>query len=115
LKSLVLDSVSSPITKRVYNLGLDEFFAWYGQEPRAGFTKATDWSGLPNHPKGLANSGFEIVANFKPWPLPFERTCRFVFKPSIDGRRVMWIPFNFNLQESDLNPRFFPSPSSIRE
>jgi site-specific recombinase XerD len=37
----VLDSVSSPITKRVYNLGLDEFFAWFGQEPRAGFTKAT--------------------------------------------------------------------------
>jgi hypothetical protein len=31
----VLDSVSSPITKRRYNLGLDEFFAWYGQEPRA--------------------------------------------------------------------------------
>ena len=30
LKALVLDSVSSPITKRVYNLGLDEFFAWYG-------------------------------------------------------------------------------------
>ena len=41
LKALVLDSVSSPITKRVYNLGLDEFFAWFGQEPRAGFTKAT--------------------------------------------------------------------------
>jgi integrase len=41
LKTLVLDSVSSPITRRVYNLGLDEFFAWYGQEPRAGFTKAT--------------------------------------------------------------------------
>src|ERR1035438_671593 len=41
LKTLVLDSVSSPITKRVYNLGLDEFFAWYGLEPRAGFTKAT--------------------------------------------------------------------------
>jgi len=41
LKTLVLDSVSSPITKRVYNLGLDEFFAWYGQESRAGFTKAT--------------------------------------------------------------------------
>jgi integrase len=40
LKALVLDSVSSPITKRVYNLGLDEFFAWYSQEPRAGFTKA---------------------------------------------------------------------------
>jgi site-specific recombinase XerD len=41
LKSLVLDSVSSPITRRVYNLGLDEFIAWYTQEPRAGFTKAT--------------------------------------------------------------------------
>jgi site-specific recombinase XerD len=41
LKALVLDSVSSPITRRVYNLGLDEFFAWYGQEARPGFTKAT--------------------------------------------------------------------------
>src|SRR5450432_648464 len=41
LKALVLDSVSSPITKRVYNLGLDEFIAWYSLEPRAGFTKAT--------------------------------------------------------------------------
>jgi len=40
LKALVLDSVSSPITKRVYNLGLDEFISWYTQEPRAGFTKA---------------------------------------------------------------------------
>ena len=41
LKTLVLDSVSSPITKRVYNLGIDEFFAWYELEPRPGFTKAT--------------------------------------------------------------------------
>jgi site-specific recombinase XerD len=41
LKALVLDSVSSPITKRVYNLGLDEFFEWFSQEPRTGFTKAT--------------------------------------------------------------------------
>src|SRR5256885_16897251 len=41
LKMLVLDSVSSPITKRVYNLGLDEFFAWFSQEPRPGFSKAT--------------------------------------------------------------------------
>ncbi len=40
LKALVMDSVSSPITKRVYNLGLDEFIACYGQEPRPGFTKA---------------------------------------------------------------------------
>ena len=42
LKALVLDSVSSPITKRVYNLGLDEFFAWFSLEPRPnGFSKAT--------------------------------------------------------------------------
>src|SRR5580693_5690568 len=41
LKALVLDSVSSPITRRVYNLGLNEFFEWYGLEPRAGFTKGT--------------------------------------------------------------------------
>ena len=41
LKALVLDSISSPITKRVYNLGLDEFIAWYTEEPRPGFTKAT--------------------------------------------------------------------------
>jgi len=35
-----------PITRRVYNLGLDEFIAWFREEPRpAGFTKAivTAW------------------------------------------------------------------------
>ena len=36
-----MDSVSSPITRRVYNLGLDEFFEWFGREPRSGFNKAT--------------------------------------------------------------------------
>src|ERR1019366_7701281 len=42
LKALVLDSVSPPVTRRVYNLGLDEFIAWFTLEPRpAGFTKAT--------------------------------------------------------------------------
>ena len=41
LKTLVLDSVSSPITKRVYNMALDEFMGWFQQAPRAGFTKAT--------------------------------------------------------------------------
>src|SRR5215468_269109 len=41
LKALVLDSVSSPITKRVYNMALDEFLAWFRHEPRPGFTKAT--------------------------------------------------------------------------
>src|SRR5580692_82272 len=41
LKMLVLDSVSSPITKRVYNMALDEFLAWFQQAPRPGFSKAT--------------------------------------------------------------------------
>jgi integrase len=41
MKDLVLDSVSSPITKRVYNMALNEFFGWYRQEPRPGFCKAT--------------------------------------------------------------------------
>jgi|HubBroStandDraft_6_1064221.scaffolds.fasta_scaffold338928_1 site-specific recombinase XerD len=41
LKALVLDSVSSPITKRVYNMALDEFLAWFQQAPWPGFTKAT--------------------------------------------------------------------------
>src|SRR5258708_24660822 len=41
LKALVLDSVSSPITKRVYNMALNEFMDWFEQAPRPGFTKAT--------------------------------------------------------------------------
>jgi len=41
LKALVLDSVSSPITRRVYNMALNEFMAWYVQAPRPGFSKAT--------------------------------------------------------------------------
>ena len=55
LKELVLDSVSSPITRRVYNLGLDEFFEWYGLETRPGFTKATvsAWR-VHSRPAGLA-------------------------------------------------------------
>ncbi len=41
LKALVLDSVSSPITRRVYNMALNEFIEWYREAPRPGFTKAT--------------------------------------------------------------------------
>src|SRR5215472_15902797 len=41
LKALVLDSVSSPITRRVYNMALDEFIAWFNEAPRAGLSKAT--------------------------------------------------------------------------
>src|ERR1019366_8096649 len=39
LKTLVLDSVSSPITKRVYNMALDEFMGWFQQAPRPGITR----------------------------------------------------------------------------
>jgi hypothetical protein len=49
LKALVLDSVSSPITKRVYNLGLDD---WYGQEPRPGLHQG----GCGRLPAGWARS-----------------------------------------------------------
>jgi hypothetical protein len=41
LKVLVLDSISSPTTRGVYNLALDEFFAWYGEEHRPGFTQGS--------------------------------------------------------------------------
>ena len=42
IEALVLDSVSPPITRRVYSMALDEFLAWFRQEPRpGGFCKAT--------------------------------------------------------------------------
>ena len=41
LKQLVLDSVSSPITRRVYNMALNEFLDWFRLAPRPGFSKAT--------------------------------------------------------------------------
>src|SRR2546425_5784937 len=41
LKAFVLDSVSSPITRRVYNMALNEFIAWFKEAPRPGFSKAT--------------------------------------------------------------------------
>jgi hypothetical protein len=41
LKTLVLDSVSSPITRRVYNMALNEFLDWFRLAPRPGFSKAT--------------------------------------------------------------------------
>src|SRR5580658_4142711 len=40
VKALMLDSISSPITKRVSNMALNEFMAWFQQAPRSGFTKA---------------------------------------------------------------------------
>src|ERR1051326_7072875 len=41
LKALVLNSVSSPHTRRLYNLALDDFIAWYECHARSGFNKAT--------------------------------------------------------------------------
>jgi hypothetical protein len=38
LKALVLDSVSSPITRRVYSMALDEFNEWYRKALRPGFS-----------------------------------------------------------------------------
>src|SRR6266404_9547781 len=61
LKTLVLDSVSSPITRRVYNMALNEFMGWYAQAPRLGFSKATvsAWrASLEN--RGLGSSSIVI-------------------------------------------------------
>ncbi len=45
LKKLVLDTVASPITRRVYDMALEEFFRWYRTEPRPRLCKAVvhDW------------------------------------------------------------------------
>src|SRR6266436_7607597 len=61
LKTLVLDSVSSPITKRVYNMALDEFMGWFQQAPRPGFTKATvsQWR-VSLEARGLGSSSIII-------------------------------------------------------
>jgi integrase len=61
LKTLVLDSVSSPITRRVYNMALDEFMAWFRQEPRPGFSKATvsAWR-VSLEARGLGSSSISI-------------------------------------------------------
>jgi len=40
LTELVTDSVTSPASKRAYRGSLEDFLAWYAQEPRPGFTKA---------------------------------------------------------------------------
>ena len=62
----MLDGVSSPITRRVYNLALDEFIAWFGQEPaRSGFTKASAnaWRGVLEAPSlGSVSINVRITA-----------------------------------------------------
>jgi site-specific recombinase XerD len=61
LKALVLDSVSSPITRQVYNMALDEFMTWLQQSSRPGFTKATvsAWR-VSLEARGLSSSSISI-------------------------------------------------------
>ena len=61
LKAMVLDSVSSPITRRVYNMALDEFIAWFRQEPHPGFSKATvnAWR-VSLEARGLGSSSISV-------------------------------------------------------
>jgi site-specific recombinase XerD len=61
LKTLVIDSVSSPTTRRMYNLALDEFFLWFQQEPRPGFIKATvsTWR-VSLEARGLSSSSISV-------------------------------------------------------
>ena len=40
LRSLVVDSVSSPNSKRAYGRAVDPFLAWYERELRGPFSKA---------------------------------------------------------------------------
>src|SRR5437660_4660612 len=40
LKALVLSSVSSPITRRVYNMTLDEFIVWFRAGAAAGLQQS---------------------------------------------------------------------------
>src|SRR5580700_6268655 len=61
VKALVLDSVSSPITKRVYNTALNEFMEWFQQEPRPGFTKAAVYAWRVSlEERGLGSSSIII-------------------------------------------------------
>ena len=61
LKMLVLQSVSSPHTRRLYNFSLDEFIDWYRREPRPGLTKAavSSWRASLEE-RGLGSSSINI-------------------------------------------------------
>jgi hypothetical protein len=74
LKALVLDSVSSPITRWVYNMALNEFMAWFQEVPRPGFTK---WFG-----------SVRVSANFlQPGPRPSQSTARSRLSWEVTGGR----------------------------
>src|SRR5215208_5645909 len=61
LKAMVLDSVSSPITRRMYNMALDEFMVWFQRELRPGLTKATvsAWR-VSLEARGLSSSSISV-------------------------------------------------------
>src|SRR5947209_3855286 len=75
LKALVLDSVSSPITKRVYNMALEEFYGWFQLAPRPGFTKATvsAWR-VSLEARGLGSSS--IIIRTPAWHGASSKTSR---------------------------------------
>jgi site-specific recombinase XerD len=65
LKLLVLESVSSPHTRRLYNLALDEFVKWHRCQPISGFNKATvsSWrASLEARALGSSSINFRLSA-----------------------------------------------------
>jgi site-specific recombinase XerD len=59
LKNLVLDSLTSPESKRAYGRAITEFLAWFHSErPATGFTKAT----VQNYKARLAEKGLSASA-----------------------------------------------------
>lgn len=61
LKALVLDSVSSPHSRRLYNLALDDFTSWYVSHARSGFNRAivSAWR-ASLEARGLGSSSINI-------------------------------------------------------
>src|SRR5215813_11775718 len=41
VRALVLDAVSSPLTRVMYGHAMAEYFAWWGEQGRPAFTRAT--------------------------------------------------------------------------
>ena len=76
LKTLVLDSVSSPITKRVYNMALDEF-------PRVG----GDIIGHSHQPVVIVSIHAPRVGGDRYWPQSGIRIRGFNPRPPRGGRQ----------------------------
>ena len=99
LKALVLDSVSSPITKRVYNMALNEFLAWFQQTPRPGFTKAT---------VSAWRVSLDLWQSVSFWPVPSPEVVQ-----KASDRRLFALPLGLaNIQK---HPYSQFRPGQIRE